>query len=99
VLLLHAASVPEERGVSMDAALRRAVPCGGAVEVARSYLTVHVRDGRTGACRGCRDHYPCPERRDAEALLGVPRKRRRGVARVVLDVFCLVAAVLLVLLP
>lgn len=83
----------------MDAAWERAVTCGGAVEVARSYLDVHVRDRWSGACRGCRDHYPCPERRDAEALLGVPAKRWRGVARLVVDLFCLVAAVSLVLLP
>jgi hypothetical protein len=58
----------------MSAARSPALPCGGAVEVARSYLKVHVKDRWTGACRGCRDHYPCPERRDAEALLGVPPK-------------------------
>ena len=83
----------------MDAALKRVVPCGGAVEVARSYLTVHVRDGRTGACRGCRDHYPCPERRDAEALLGAPPHPWQGVALLAVDLLCLAAAVSLVLLP
>jgi hypothetical protein len=56
----------------------RFVPCGGAEEVARSYLKVHVRDGWSRACRGCRDYYPCLERRSAEALLG-PQKPPRGV--------------------
>ena len=55
----------------------RAVPCGGAEEVARSYLKVHVRDGWSRVCRGCRDHYPCLERRSAEALLGPQREPRR----------------------
>ena len=48
----------------------RAVPLGGAVEVARSYLKVHVRHGWTGRCRGCGDRYPCRERKDARLLLG-----------------------------
>jgi hypothetical protein len=55
----------------------RVLPCGGAEEVARSYLTVHVRDGWRRVCRGCRDHYPCLERRSAEALLGPQHKPRR----------------------
>ena len=55
----------------------RAVPCGGAEEVARSYLKVHVRDGWSRVCRGCRDHYPCLERRSAEALLGPQRDLTR----------------------
>jgi len=57
----------------------RSLPCGGAEEVARSYLKVHVRDGWSRVCRGCRDHYPCLERRSAEALLGPQREPRRMV--------------------
>lgn len=85
----------------MHPARTPALPCGGAVEVARSYLTVHVKDRRTGACRGCRDHYPCPERRDAEALLGVPRKTSRAATLLLptLTGVCLLAAVTLDLLP
>lgn len=83
----------------MDAARNRVAPCGGAVEVARSYLAVHVRHRRTGACRGCRDHYPCPERREAEALLGVPRKTPLVPALLALPLVCLIAAASLTLLP
>jgi hypothetical protein len=54
------------------AVVRRAgvVPLGGAVEVARSYLRVHVRHGWTGLCRVCREPYPCKDRRDARLVLG-----------------------------
>lgn len=83
----------------MSAVRRRAAPCGGAVEVARSYLAVHVKHRRTGACRGCRDHYPCPERREAEALLGVPRKTPLVPALLALPLVCLIAAASLTLLP
>jgi hypothetical protein len=48
----------------------RAVPLGGAVEVARSYLKVHVRHGWTGLCRACGDPHPCKDRRDARLVLG-----------------------------
>jgi hypothetical protein len=83
----------------MSAARKRGLTCGGAVEVARSYLQVHVKSRWTGTCRGCRDHYPCPERRDAEALLGVPPKRLPGIASLALQLLCLAAAVWLALLP
>jgi hypothetical protein len=64
----------------------RFFPCGGAEEVARSYLKVHVRDGWSRVCRGCRDYYPCLERRSAEALLGRPHKPPRGVALLAIPV-------------
>ena len=70
----------------------RAVPCGGAEEVARSYLKIHVRDGWSRACRGCRDHYPCLERRSAEALLGP----QRDLTRLVLQAVPVVVGMLLV---
>lgn len=52
--------------------IRRAgvLPLGGAVEVARSYLKVHVRHAWTGACRACGEPYPCRDRRDARIVLG-----------------------------
>lgn len=54
------------------AAGRRTVvlPLGGAVEVARSYLEVHVRDWWTGRCKGCGEPHPCRDRLDARAVLG-----------------------------
>jgi hypothetical protein len=54
------------------AVIRRAgvVPLGGAVEVARSYLRVHVRHAWTGRCRACQEPYPCKDRRDARIVLG-----------------------------
>jgi hypothetical protein len=48
----------------------RVLPLGGAVEVARSYLKVHVRHWWTGLCRGCGDRYPCRDRREARLVLG-----------------------------
>ena len=48
----------------------RVVPLGGAVEVARSYLKVHVRHRWTGRCRACGDPYPCRDRRDARTVIG-----------------------------
>jgi hypothetical protein len=50
--------------------VRRVLPLGGAVEVARSYLKVHVRHGWTGRCRACGDPHPCRDRRDARLVLG-----------------------------
>jgi hypothetical protein len=52
--------------------VRRAgvLPLGGAVEVARSYLKVHVRHAWTGLCRACGDPHPCKDRRDARVVLG-----------------------------
>jgi hypothetical protein len=83
----------------MDAAPKpagtlRVVPCGGAEEVARSYLKVHVRDGWSRTCRGCRDHCPCLERRSAQALLGSSRKPPRGVGLLAIPIvagMCLIA--------
>lgn len=74
---------------------RKFWPCGGAEEVARSYLKVHVPDGWRRVCRGCRDHYPCLERRSAETLLGSPRKPPRGVGLLAVPMvaaMCLIAA-------
>jgi len=50
--------------------VRRVVPFGGAVEVARSYLNIHVRHGWTGLCEACGDPYPCKDRRDARLVVG-----------------------------
>lgn len=50
----------------------RVLPLGGAVEVARSYLAVHVRNPWTGRCRSCGDQHPCADRRDAETVAGRP---------------------------
>jgi hypothetical protein len=55
---------------SSQPVVRRALPLGGAVEVARSYLKVHVRHGWTGLCRACGDPHPCKDRRDARLVLG-----------------------------
>ncbi|HEX6074114.1 MAG TPA: hypothetical protein VFZ32_02495 [Micromonosporaceae bacterium] len=52
------------------AVVRRVLPFGGAVEVARSYLRIHVRDWWTGRCRACGDVYPCRDRRDARLVAG-----------------------------
>jgi len=48
----------------------RVVPLGGAVEVARSYLKVHIRHHWTGRCRACGDPHPCRDRRDARLVIG-----------------------------
>ncbi len=55
------------------------VPFGGAAEVARSYLAIHVRNPWTGRCRSCREAYPCRERQEAEAVIGAtaPTLKRR----------------------
>jgi hypothetical protein len=45
------------------------MPYGG--DTARSMLAVHVPERWTGVCRGCRDRYPCRDRRDAQYVLGV----------------------------
>ncbi len=54
------------------------VPYGGDVAVARSMVAVHVRNPWTGRCRGCRDPYPCRERRAAEQVL--ERRQQRWLA-------------------
>lgn len=55
----------------------RVLPLGGAVEVARSYLALHVRNPWTGRCRSCGDAYPCRDRRDAETVAGRPESKPR----------------------
>jgi hypothetical protein len=50
--------------------VRVGLPYGGDTAVARSMLAVHVRARWTDMCRGCREHYPCRERRDSQFLLG-----------------------------
>ena len=50
--------------------VRVVLPYGGDTAVARSMLAVHVRERWTGVCRGCRDRYPCRERRDSQRVLG-----------------------------
>lgn len=60
-------------------AARVVLPYGGDTAVARSVLTVHVREPWTGVCRGCRDQYPCREPLDSQRVLGVvpsPGSRR-----------------------
>lgn len=56
--------------LSQRGRVRSAVPYGGDAAVARSMLVVHVRNPWTGRCRSCREIYPRPDRRDAEAVLG-----------------------------
>lgn len=56
---------------------RRALPFGGAAEVARSYLAVHVRNPWTGRCRSCGCPYPCQDRTDAETVAGRPEPTPR----------------------
>ncbi|MGH3734216.1 MAG: hypothetical protein ACRDT6_01100 [Micromonosporaceae bacterium] len=50
----------------------RPVPYGGDAAVARSIAAVHTRNPRKGRCRACRERYPCPDRRVADAVLGTP---------------------------
>jgi hypothetical protein len=52
------------------AVVRKVLPLGGAVEVARSYLRIHLRHWWTGRCRACGDPYPCRDRRDARLVVG-----------------------------
>lgn len=52
--------------------MRVGLPYGGDTAVARSMLAVHVRARWTDVCRGCRDRYPCRERRDSQLVLGTP---------------------------
>lgn len=72
----------------------RVVPFGGAVEVARSYLAIHVRNPWTGRCRSCGDAYPCMERQEAEAVIGATQPPPRRRLAVVLGLFGLVGALL-----
>ena len=60
------------------------VPYGGDVAMARSMVAVHVRNPWTGRCRGCRDPYPCRERREAERVL--ERRQRRWLALLLVPV-------------
>ena len=60
------------------------LPYGGDVAVARSMIVVHVRNPWTGRCRGCRDPYPCRERRAAEQVL--ERRQRRCLAFLLLPI-------------
>jgi hypothetical protein len=63
---------------------RTALPYGGDVAVARSMVAVHVRNPWTGRCRGCRDPYPCRERRAAEQVL--ERRQQRWLAFLLLPI-------------
>jgi hypothetical protein len=63
---------------------RSVVPYGGDVAVARSMIAVHVRNPWTGRCRGCRDPYPCRERRAAERVL--ERRQQRCLAVLLLPI-------------
>lgn len=73
-----------------------AVPYGGDRAVARSMVAVHVRNPWTGRCRGCREAYPCRDRQDAAAVLGVPSETRRYSAIVVLLLVAMVTVVVAV---
>jgi hypothetical protein len=66
---VDARPIPDSRPV------RIVLPYGGDTAVARSMLAVHVRERWTGVCRGCRDRYPCRERRDSQRVLGVTASR------------------------
>ena len=75
------------------------LPLGGAVEVARSYLKVHVRDWWTGRCKGCGEQHPCRDRRDAQVVLGgvEPQSGPPGRRLVWFAVLILAGIVLIVL--
>jgi hypothetical protein len=82
------------------------LPLGGAVEVARSYLKVHVRDWWTGRCQGCGEPHPCRDRRDAQTVLGgvepqsgLPGRRLVWFAVPVLAGIILIVLVTLRLVP
>lgn len=56
------------------------VPYGGDLAVARSIAAVHVRNPWNARCRACRERYPCPDRRDADTVLGRRPVERRHIA-------------------
>ena len=70
---------------------RPAIPYGGDIAVARSIAAVHSRNPWTGRCRACRERYPCPDRQDADAVLG-PQARPQRYTAVIL-IFALIAVV------
>ena len=75
-----------------------AVPYGGDAAVARSIAAVHVRNPWTGRCRACLEVYPCPDRQDADAVLGPqPRPQRLVGLVVVLALVAVVTGVILAL--
>ncbi len=67
--LRPALPLPDDTGLRVAAA-RVGLPYGGDTAVARSMLAVHVRARWTDVCRGCRERYPCRERRDSQVVLG-----------------------------
>ncbi|HEX2417176.1 MAG TPA: hypothetical protein VHJ83_03480 [Micromonosporaceae bacterium] len=76
------------------------------MEVARSYLRVHVRHAWTGQCQACGDRYPCKDRRDArlvvggtEPLTGPPGRRIALLAVPVLAGLVLIALASVGLVP
>jgi hypothetical protein len=84
----------------------RVVPLGGAVDVARSYLRVHIRDWWNGRCRACGEPHPCRDRRDArlvvggrEPLTGPPGNRIAWLAVPVLAGLVLIASAAVGLVP
>lgn len=92
--LRPASPLADDTGLRMPSA-RVGLPYGGDTAVARSMLAVHVRARWTGVCQGCRDRYPCRERRDSQFVLGTPApppQRRIGLVSVPVLIGLLLAA-------